>query len=89
MRDALPDPVVFADLQHFGITRADAGKHLAFSADIHFCGGAALAKMEGEVGLRAVFDRFLDLALTLPPHRRPSPIPARSTATNRNPERFG
>jgi cytochrome P450 len=55
-------------------TRADAGKHLGFSAGIHYCVGAALAKMEGEVGLHALFDRFPDLALTVPPRRRPSPV---------------
>jgi cytochrome P450 len=68
------DPAVFADPQRFEITRTDAGKHLAFSAGIHYCVGAALAKMEGEVGLRALFDRFPDLALTVPPRRRPSPV---------------
>jgi cytochrome P450 len=68
------DPAVFADPQHFNINRTEAGKHLAFSAGIHYCVGAALAKMEGEVALRALFDRFPDLALTMPPHRRPSPV---------------
>lgn len=68
------DPAVFTDPQRFDVTRADAGRHLAFSAGIHYCVGAALAKMEGEVGLRALFDRFPDLALTVPPHRRPSPV---------------
>ena len=68
------DPAVFADPQSFDITRTDAGKHLAFSAGIHYCVGAALAKMEGEVALRALFDRFPDLTLTMPPHRRPSPV---------------
>jgi cytochrome P450 len=68
------DPAVFADPQRFDVTRADAGKHLGFSAGIHYCVGAALAKMEGEVGLHALFDRFPDLALTVPPRRRPSPV---------------
>jgi cytochrome P450 len=68
------DPAVFTDPQRFDVTRADAGKHLAFSAGIHYCIGAALAKMEGEVGLRALFDRFPDLALTTAPRRRPSPV---------------
>ena len=68
------DPAVFTDPQHFNITRTEAGKHLAFSAGIHYCVGAALAKMEGEVALRALFDRFPDLALTVPPNRRPSPV---------------
>jgi cytochrome P450 len=52
---------VFTDPQHFDITRTEAGKHLAFSTGIHYCVGAALAKMEGEVALRALFDRFPDL----------------------------
>jgi hypothetical protein len=28
--------------------------------------------MEGEIGLRALFERFPDLALAGPPHRRPT-----------------
>jgi cytochrome P450 len=73
------DPAVFTNPQRFDVTRADAGKHLAFSAGIHYCIGAALAKMEGEVALRALFDRFPDLTLTMEPHRRPSPSSAATT----------
>jgi cytochrome P450 len=51
------DPAVFTNPQRFDVTRADAGKHLAFSAGTHFYIGAALAKMEGEVALRALFDQ--------------------------------
>jgi cytochrome P450 len=68
------DPAVFTDPQRFDVARADAGKHLAFSAGTHYCIGASLAKMEGEVALRALFDRFPDLTLTAAPHRRPSPV---------------
>jgi cytochrome P450 len=52
------DPAVFADPNRFDIERENAGKHLAFSGGRHFCLGAALARAEGEVGLRAFFDRF-------------------------------
>jgi cytochrome P450 len=52
------DPSVFADPHHFDIERPNAGKHLAFSGGRHFCLGAALARAEGEVGLRTLFDRF-------------------------------
>ena len=52
------DPAVFADPNTFDIDRENAGKHLAFSGGRHFCLGAALARAEGEVGLRAFFDRF-------------------------------
>jgi len=52
------DPAVFADPNRFDIERDNAGKHLAFSGGRHFCLGAALARAQGEVGLRAFFDRF-------------------------------
>lgn len=52
------DPAVFANPHHFDIERSNAGKHLAFSGGRHFCLGAALARAEGEVGLRAFFERF-------------------------------
>lgn len=55
------DPSVFADPHRFDIERANAGKHLAFSGGRHFCLGAALARAEGEVGLRTFFDRFPDV----------------------------
>jgi cytochrome P450 len=68
------DPAVFADPNRFDITRANAADHVAFSSGIHYCIGAGLARMEGEVGLRALFDRFPDLAPTAPPHRRPTRV---------------
>jgi cytochrome P450 len=52
------DPAVFAEPNRFDIERANAGRHLAFSSGRHFCLGAALARAEGEVGLRSFFDRF-------------------------------
>ena len=52
------DPAVFNDPHRFDVRRPNAGKHLAFSGGRHFCLGAALARMEGEVGLRQFFTRF-------------------------------
>jgi cytochrome P450 len=52
------DPAVFPDPHRFDVERANAGKHLAFSGGRHFCLGAALARAEGEVGLRTFFERF-------------------------------
>jgi cytochrome P450 len=68
------DPAVFDDPARFDVLRPNAGDHIAFSSGIHYCLGAALARMEGEVGLRALFDRFPDLALDGPPHRRPTRV---------------
>ena len=68
------DPAVFPDPQRFDVTRPNAGDHIAFSSGIHYCLGAGLARMEGEVGLRALYDRFPDLAPAGPPHRRPTRV---------------
>ncbi|BDX34707.1 putative cytochrome P450 140 [Mycobacterium antarcticum] len=57
------DPEVFADPHRFDVTRDNAGKHLSFSGGRHFCLGAALARAEGEVGLRAFFERYPDARL--------------------------
>jgi cytochrome P450 len=52
------DPKVFGDPHRFDIERENAGRHLSFSGGRHFCLGAALARAEGEVGLRTFFERF-------------------------------
>lgn len=64
------DPDVFADPNRFDIERANARDHLAFSAGIHFCLGASLARLEGAVALRMLFERFPDLAVSGQPVRR-------------------
>ena len=69
--ELLPTPEVREDPLRFDVGRANAREHIAFSAGRHHCLGAQLARMEGEVGLRALFDRFPDPRLDGPPHRRP------------------
>jgi cytochrome P450 len=64
------DPRVFPEPRAFDVARANARDHLAFSSGIHFCLGAALARMEGEIALRALFERFPDLAPAGDPRRR-------------------
>lgn len=54
------DPSVFANPHHFDIGRTNANRHLSFSTGRHFCLGSALARAEGEVGLKMFFDRFPD-----------------------------
>jgi len=57
------DPKLFSDPHRFDIERENAGKHLSFSGGRHFCLGAALARAEGEVGLRTFFERYPDARL--------------------------
>jgi len=64
------DPEVFPDPHRFDIERPNAGKHLAFSGGRHFCLGAALARAEGEVGLRTFFERFPEVRAAGPGRRR-------------------
>jgi cytochrome P450 len=64
------DPDVFADPDCFDVTRPEARLHLAFSAGIHYCLGAQLARLEAAIALETLFARFPDLATTAPPTRR-------------------
>ncbi|MCX6395770.1 MAG: cytochrome P450 [Propionibacteriales bacterium] len=68
------DPDVFTDPDTFDVGRANAGDHLAFSAGRHYCLGASLARMEGEVGLRTLYERFPELSLTPGARRRTTRI---------------
>jgi hypothetical protein len=68
------DPAVFTDPARYDVTRPNARDHLAFSAGAHYCLGAALARLEGEIALRMLFDRYPTLGLTAPPQRRPTRI---------------
>jgi len=65
------DPDVFENPHELDVRRENAREHLAFSAGIHFCLGASLARLEGAVALRKLFERFPDLALDGSPERRP------------------
>jgi cytochrome P450 len=64
------DPKVFEDPHRFDITRENAGRHLSFSGGRHFCLGAALARAEGEVGLRTFFERHPTASPAGPAGRR-------------------
>jgi hypothetical protein len=56
------DPAQFTDPERLDITR-DEGSPLSFSHGIHFCLGAPLARLEAQIALPAMLDRFPNLAL--------------------------
>jgi pimeloyl-[acyl-carrier protein] synthase len=56
------DPAVFAEPDRLDLGRA-GGDHLAFGHGIHFCLGAQLARLEGEVVLGELMRRFPDMRL--------------------------
>jgi cytochrome P450 len=68
------DAAVFEDPLRFDVAGANAREHIAFSAGRHHCLGAQLARMEGEVGLRAIWDRFPGLRLEPGARRRETRI---------------
>ena len=68
------DPDVFEDPNTFDVARPNAGDHVSFSSGRHYCLGAALARMEGEVGLRSIFDAFPDLRVLPGAQRRTTRI---------------
>jgi cytochrome P450 len=47
----------------FDVGRADAAQHVSFGSGIHFCLGAALARLEAQVAMGSVIRRFPDLEL--------------------------
>lgn len=68
------DPDRFPDPDRLDLARPQTG-HLALGHGIHYCLGAPLARLETEIALTALLDRFPRLALDVPRHelrRRPS-----------------
>jgi cytochrome P450 len=68
------DPEVFADPDRLDLTREPCN-HLSFSAGIHFCLGAQLARLEGQIALTTIARRFPNLKLATDELTyRPAPI---------------
>jgi cytochrome P450 len=64
------DPARFTDPDRFEVDRPE-NLHLAFAWGIHFCLGARLARMEGELVFRGLVERFAAVEPAGPPVRNP------------------
>jgi len=60
------DESQFPDPETLDITR-EPNRHLAFGQGVHYCLGAELARLEGQIALRTLFCRFPNLRLAEAP----------------------
>ena len=59
------DPAAFAEPERFDIARTP-NPHMGFGAGIHYCLGAPLARLEGEIAFTRLLQRYPALALADP-----------------------
>ena len=64
------DPAMFDDPHTLRLDRPNAARHTAFSAGIHYCLGASLAKLEATVAITRLIRRFDRIELAAEPHWR-------------------
>ncbi|MFE2569763.1 cytochrome P450 [Streptomyces mirabilis] len=65
------DPKVFASPESLDLSRTD-NPHISFSAGIHYCIGAPLARLELAASLGALLEKAPTLALAAEPERKPN-----------------
>ena len=62
------DPRFWGDSAHLlDVKRQDASRHVSFGSGVHYCLGAALAKMEGEIAITRLIRRFPEISITEEP----------------------
>jgi cytochrome P450 len=59
------DPLVFTDPDRLDITR-NPTNHLGFGVGVHYCLGAPLARLEGQLAIGALLQTFPDMELAVP-----------------------
>ena len=62
------DESVFEEPDALNITR-EKNKHVAFGQGIHYCVGAPLARMEGQIAFATLFQKLPRLRLAVPPEK--------------------
>lgn len=73
------DPAQFPNPNQLDICR-QPNRHVAFGYGIHFCLGAPLARLEGQIAINAILRRMPNLRLA------GQPIRWREELSNRNPQ---
>jgi cytochrome P450 len=61
------DPAVFDHPHELRLDRANANRHLAFAAGVHYCLGASLARLEATIAISRLLRRFDSIELRSEP----------------------
>jgi cytochrome P450 len=78
------DPEAFEDPDRLDLGRQSANPHLAFGRGIHFCLGAPLARIEGQIAFNMLAKRFPKIDLAAAPEWKPTVVlrgPAKLSVT--------
>ena len=60
------DAARYANAEQLDIRRDNAKQHMGFGMGVHYCVGAPLARLEGQIALNTLIQRLPDLRLAVP-----------------------